>query len=98
MKNIQIIIYFIFVAPKVVVKPKPLAVVKPRANVPAIVRNTTNRSQLNSEQREQRRMQMYQNTRAPKRNSMEKNGYEIKGVRMNRRMQLLYEKRANLKD
>lgn len=57
-----------------------------------------NRSKLDNNQREERRIAMFENSkRTTKTPSSEENKTAIKGVRMNRRMQLLFEKRDALK-
>lgn len=57
-----------------------------------------NRSKLDNNQREERRIAMFENCkRKTKTPSSEEHKTVIKGVRMNRRMQLLFEKRDALK-
>lgn len=59
---------------------------------------TVNRAKLNNSQREERRIAMFENCkRIIKSPSSEKHKTTIKGVRMNRRMQLLFEKRDAMK-
>lgn len=57
-----------------------------------------NRAKLNNNQREERRIAMFESSkRKNKMPSSEQHKTEIKGVRMNRRMQLLFENHEAMK-
>lgn len=58
-----------------------------------------NRTKLTTNQREERRIEMFENCKKKSKTpSSEQHKTTIKGVRMNRRMQLLFEKRDALKN